>query len=96
MTAAQEVEVVAFDNFVSDIRMDEIRSYNPRLAVARRCNEKDKAGSLSPRTRISALSAWVEKGPIFIVWPFDQSPASYMPARNSTWVFFAVILRATR
>ncbi|MER9451989.1 hypothetical protein [Mesorhizobium sp. M0254] len=33
ITGPQEVKVVAYDNFVSGIRMDEIRSYNPILAV---------------------------------------------------------------
>jgi hypothetical protein len=91
MTAAQEVKVVAFDNFVSDIRMEEIRSYNPSLAVERRCNE-----SLSPPDQDFSSISMVEKGPIFIVWPFDQLPASYVPARNSIGVFFPVILRATQ
>lgn len=62
MTAAQEVKVVACDNFVSDIRMDEIRSYNPSLAVERRCNEKDKAGSLSrPDQDFSSISMGRER-----------------------------------
>lgn len=96
ITAAQEVKVVAYDNFVSDIRMDEIRSYNPILAVERRCNENDKASSLCPPGQDFRPISMVEKGPIFIVWPFDQLPASYVPARNSIWVFFPVILRAAR
>ncbi|MCV3211324.1 hypothetical protein OHD62_31870 [Mesorhizobium sp. YC-39] len=96
ITAAQEVKVVAYDNFVSDIRMDEIRSYNPILAVERRCNAKDKAGSLCPPGQDFRPISMVEKGPIFIVWPFDQLPASYVPGRNSIWVFFPVILRAAR
>ncbi|MGO4642425.1 hypothetical protein AB4Z43_28710 [Mesorhizobium sp. 2RAF45] len=96
VTVAQEVKVVAFDNFVSDIRIDEIRSYNPILAVERRCNENDKARSLCPSGQEFRPISMVEKGPIFIVWPFDQLPASYVPARNSIWVFFPVILRATQ
>ncbi|WP_143748462.1 hypothetical protein [Mesorhizobium carmichaelinearum] len=96
ITAAQEVKVVAFDNFVSDIRMDEIRSYNPILAVERRCNENESANPhCAPGQDFRPISM-VEKGPIFIVWPFDQLPASYVPARNSIWVFFPVILRASQ
>lgn len=95
-TAAEEVKVVAYDNFVSDIRMDEILSYNPILAAERRCTENDKAGSLCPPGQDFRPISMVEKGPIFIVWPFDQLPASYVPARNSIWVFFPVILRATQ
>jgi hypothetical protein len=96
ITVAQQVKVVAFDNFVSDIRMDEIRSYNPILAVERRCTDTDKAGSLCPAGQDFRPISMVEKGPIFIVWPLDQLPASYVPARNSIWVFFPVILRATQ
>jgi hypothetical protein len=38
----------------------------------------------------------VEKGPIFIVWPYDKLPDTYVPARNAIWVFFPVILRAEK
>lgn len=96
ITAVQEVKVVAYDNFVADIHMDEIRSYNPILAIERRCNESDKAGSHCPPGQDFRPISMVEKGPIFIVWPLDRLPASYVPARNSIWVFFPVILRATQ
>lgn len=96
ITAAHEVKVVAYDNFVSDISTDEIRSYDPILAVERRCNENDNAGSHCPPGQDFRPISMVEKGPIFIVWPFDRLPASYVPARNSIWVFFPVVLRAVQ
>lgn len=90
------LKVIAYDDFVSEIHMDEIRSYKPILAVERQCSDKDGSRSIcSPGKDFRPISV-VEKGPIFIVWPFDQLPASYVPARNSIWVFFPVILRASQ
>lgn len=88
------LKVIAYDDFVSEIHSDEIHSYKPILAIERKCSEKDKIGSICASGQAFRPISIVEKGPIFIVWPFDQLPASYAPARNSIWVFFPIILRA--
>ncbi|RWJ01255.1 MAG: hypothetical protein EOR73_14240 [Mesorhizobium sp.] len=91
---AADLKIIAYDDFVSEIHMDEIRSYKPILAIERKCSDKD-GSTCSPGKDFRPISM-TEKGPIFIVWPFDQLPASYVPARNSIWVFFPVILRSAQ
>lgn len=93
---ADVVKVVAYDDFISEIHRDEILSYKPILAVQRKCSDTDKATSRCLLDQDFRPIKLVEKGPIFIVWPLDELPTSYVPARNSIWVFFPTILRATQ
>lgn len=93
---ADVIKVVAYDDFISEIHMDEILTYRPILAVQRKCSETDKATSRCLLDQDFRPIKLVEKGPIFIVWPLDELPTSYVPARNSIWVFFPTILRATQ
>lgn len=87
------IKVIAYDNFVSEIRMDEIQSFEPILAVERKCTADDiSQGSCKEGQEFRPISM-LEKGPIFVVWPFDRLPSAYVPARNSIWVFFPVALR---
>lgn len=90
------IKVIAYDNFVSEIRMDEIRSYRPILAVERQCTQDDRVHDRCEADQEFRPISMVEKGPIFIVWPYDKLPDTYVPARNAIWVFFPVILRAEK
>ncbi|MBN9244887.1 MAG: hypothetical protein J0I98_19050 [Mesorhizobium sp.] len=90
------IKVVAYDNFVSEIRMDEIRSYKPILAVERQCTQDDRVHGRCEADQEFRPISMVEKGPIFIVWPYDRLPDTYVPARNAIWVFFPVVLRAEK
>ncbi|TIQ26286.1 hypothetical protein [Mesorhizobium sp.] len=89
-----KVKVVAYDDFVSELRMDEIQSYAPILAVERQCTKDDRSQGRCKGDQQFRPITMNEKGPIFMVWPFDRLPASYVPARNAIWVFFPVVLRA--
>ncbi|MHA6645210.1 putative pterin-binding protein [Mesorhizobium sp. A623] len=93
---ADVIKVVAYDDFISEIHRDEILSYKPILAVQRKCGDADRATSRCLPGQAFRPIDLLEKGPIFIVWPFDKLPTSYVPARNSIWVFFPTILRANQ
>ncbi|MCO5067041.1 MAG: hypothetical protein M9924_21985 [Rhizobiaceae bacterium] len=87
------VQIVAYDDFISDITLDEIRSYGPILALERSCTRADVTkGKCQAGQQFRAIDL-DEKGPHFIVWPLDKLPSSYVPARNSIWVFFPVAAR---
>jgi hypothetical protein len=90
------IKVIAYDNFVSEIRMDEIQTYRPILAVERQCTQDDRVHDRCEADQEFRPISMVEKGPIFIVWPYDKLPDTYVPARNAIWVFFPVILRAEK
>lgn len=91
--AKSAVQVIAYDNFVSEIRLDEINNYSPILAVERQCTGKDRRGGQCQGGQDFRPITLRESGPIFIVWPYDQLPNDYVPARNSIWVWFVVALR---
>lgn len=96
LAAAPSIKIVAYDDFISEIPRDEILSYKPILAVQRKCSPADRVAlRCAPGQDFRPIDL-LEKGPIFIVWPFDQLPLSYVPARNAIWVFFPTVVRATR
>lgn len=89
----KSVQFVAFDNFMSEITLEEIEKYNPIFAIDRACNEADRAsGRCAADQEFTPLQPQ-EQGPIFLVWPYDELPSAYVPARNSIWVWFVVTVR---
>lgn len=91
--AGNSVQFVAYDNFVSEILIEEIDAYGPIFAVDRACLDDDHETGLCSAGQDFTPLVPEEQGPIFLVWPFDQLPAAYVPARNSIWVWFVVAVR---
>lgn len=96
VTDYRAVQLIAFDDFVSEIRLDEIEDYAPILAVERQCTQGDRYGGLCAHGEEFRAITMEERGPVFLVWPLDKLPAAYVPARNSIWVWFAVSARPVR
>jgi hypothetical protein len=93
LDAKASVQFVAYDNFMSEIMISEVRTYNPIFAIDRACQDSDrKTGRCAVGQEFTPLSP-EEQGPIFLVWPYDRLPATYIPARNSIWVWFVVAVR---
>ncbi|MCX8571093.1 hypothetical protein [Aminobacter sp. MET-1] len=89
------VQIMAYDDFLSEIKLDEIRSYNPIIAIERTCTATDITNGLCKEGQDFRPIDLSERGPHFIVWPLDELPSSYVPARNSIWVFFPIAARPT-
>lgn len=87
------VRFTAYDNFVSEIRMEEIDAYAPILAIERQCSADDRQQGICTADQEYRPISIKESGPIFIVWPFERLPPFYVPARNSIWVWFVVAVR---
>lgn len=93
LDTAKSVQFIAYDNFTSEILLEEIHSYQPIFAIDRACVGADvQSGRCKADQEFTPLSP-EEQGPIFLVWPYDQLPAEYVPARNSIWVWFVVAVR---
>jgi hypothetical protein len=93
---AKSVQFIAYDNFTSEITIEEIQTYGPIFAVDRACVETDRqSGRCTPDQTFTPLAP-EEQGPIFLVWPYEDLPDSYVPARNSIWVWFVVSVRPTQ
>lgn len=93
LTESPSVRIIAYDDFVSDIRHEEITAYVPILAIELGCTEDDRAARRCKPDQEFRPIMMKEKGPIFLVWPLDDLPAAYTPARNSIWVWFPVAVR---
>ncbi|PSH60892.1 hypothetical protein [Phyllobacterium sophorae] len=87
------VEVTAFDNFITKITNEEITAYAPIVAIERSCSDADRSSGACTEGQDFKPLSLDDGGPYYIVWPLDQLPKSYVPARNSIWVWFAVKLR---
>lgn len=83
----------AFDEFLTQVRMQEIDDYEPILAIERACTDEDLRQGRCTEGQDFLPLPMREAGPFFIVWPIEALPESYVPARNSIWVWFVVALR---
>lgn len=93
MDSSRSVRFVAYDNFTSEILIEEIEDYQPIFAIDRACATADlDTGRCRAGQEFTPLSP-EEQGPIFVVWPYHELPAGYVPARNSIWVWFVVAVR---
>lgn len=93
LSTGKSVQFIAYDNFTSEITLKEIEAYNPIFAIDRACLEADRAsGRCTSQQDFTPLSP-EEQGPIFLVWPYEDLPSAYIPARNSIWVWFVVAVR---
>lgn len=93
MGSSKSVRFVAYDNFTSEILVEEVEDYQPIFAIDRACSSADiDTGRCISGQEFTPLSP-EEQGPIFLVWPYDELPAEYVPARNSIWVWFVVAVR---
>lgn len=93
MDTKTSVQFVAYDNFISEIMISEVKTYNPIFAIDRACQDSDRGtGRCTADQEFTPLSP-EEQGPIFLVWPYDRLPTAYVPARNSIWVWFVVAVR---
>ncbi|TIR85112.1 MAG: hypothetical protein E5X04_01415, partial [Mesorhizobium sp.] len=63
---APKVKVIAYDDFVSELRMDEIQSYAPILAVERQCTKDDRTQGRCKDDQQFRPISMIEKGPIFV------------------------------
>jgi hypothetical protein len=90
---AATVEIFAYDDFITTIRMDEITAYQPILAIDQACSGADhKSGRCTDGQEFRPLEL-ADSGPYSIIWPLDQLPKSYATGHNAIWVWFVVALR---
>lgn len=87
------VHFVGYDNFISEIMIEEIGTYGPIFAIERACQDKDREIRRCTADQNFTPLTPEEQGPIFLVWPYDRLPTAYVPARNSIWVWFVVAVR---
>lgn len=89
----ESVQFVGYDDFISEILIEEIRTYDPIFAIERECGAQDRESGRCTASQVFTPLSNEEQGPIFLVWPYEELPTAYVPARNSIWVWFVVAVR---
>lgn len=90
------VEVRADDGFMARVPKADIDSYAPMIAYEKECTDADRqTGKCNADDTYRPLDIH-ESGPFFVVWPYDNLPASYIPARNNLWVWWVIAVRPVK
>ncbi|TIU17955.1 MAG: hypothetical protein E5W49_18775 [Mesorhizobium sp.] len=90
------VEVRADDGFMARVPKADIDSYAPMIAYEKECTDADRqTGRCDADDTFRPLDI-DESGPFFVVWPYDNLPASYIPARNNLWVWWVIAVRPVK
>ncbi|RWG57953.1 MAG: hypothetical protein EOQ65_21475 [Mesorhizobium sp.] len=90
------VEVRADDGFMARVPKADIDSYAPMIAYEKACTDADRhTGRCDADDTYRPLDI-DESGPFFVVWPYDNLPASYIPARNNLWVWWVIAVRPVK
>ncbi len=90
---ATEVELRAYNDFVSKITSDEISRFSPILAIEQQCQDEDRTSGLCSNDQLYRPLSIDDGGPFYLVWPLKDLPPSYVPGRNSIWVWFVAVIR---
>lgn len=93
LDTGESVQFVGYDDFISEVLVEEIRTYDPIFAIERECSAPDRASGRCTESQAFTPLTHEEQGPIFLVWPYEELPTAYVPARNSIWVWFVVAVR---
>lgn len=93
LDSGESVQFVGYDDFISEILIDEIKTYDPVFAIERECGAPDRESGRCTASQVFTPLSNEEQGPIFLVWPYEELPTAYVPARNSIWVWFVVAVR---
>lgn len=93
IAGAKEFEILAYNDFVSSISDSEIDAYSPILAIEQQCVEEDRTDGLCAAGQSYRPLSDDDGGPFYLIWPLKDLPPSYIPGRNSIWVWFVVAIR---
>jgi hypothetical protein len=83
----------AYDGFKAYVKLEEISTYKPILALDIACSPKVIAQNDCPVPGDFRPLALEEHGPFLLMWPLEQMPAYYSPQRNSIWVWFVTSIQ---
>ena len=93
LDSVKSIQAYAYNDFVTEIEMSEIRQFSPILAMERQCTDEDRKTAKCAVGQAYAPLSVKDGGPYYLVWPMDQLPQSYVPTRNSIWVWFVATIR---
>jgi hypothetical protein len=96
ISGASEFEILAYNDFVSNISGNEIETYAPILAIEQECRDADRADGICAAGQEFRPLSVEDGGPFYLIWPLEKLPPAYVPGRNSIWVWFVVTIRPAK
>ena len=93
LDSVKSIQAYAYNDFVTEIETSEIRQFSPILAMERQCTDEDRKTAKCAVGQDYVPLGVNDGGPYYLVWPMDQLPQSYVPTRNSIWVWFVATIR---
>lgn len=87
------IQAYAYNDFVTEIETSVIREFSPIVAIERQCTDEDRKTAKCSVGQDYVPLGVNDGGPYYLVWPMDQLPSSYVPTRNSIWVWFVATIR---
>jgi hypothetical protein len=87
IAGATGIKLSAENGFAATISVDDIRLYNPIIASEVECTDAEVVRRKCRPEAFRPLSVQ-DFGPLFLVWPYDQMPASANPCDHSYWLWF--------
>lgn len=93
LSGATIIEGIALDDYQAKLEMKEIETFDPIIATEIGCTGADQASKTCVKGQEFRPLTDADRGPYYIVWPYDQLPKASDPGDNSRWSWFLVALR---
>jgi hypothetical protein len=93
LSGAKIIEGIALDDYQARLEKKEIDAYDPIIATEIGCTDADRASAVCAAGQEFRPLTDADRGPYYIVWPYDQLPKASDPGDNSRWIWFLVALR---
>jgi hypothetical protein len=90
---AKIVTGVALDGFEAKLETKEIKSYDPIIATEVDCVDADRLAATCTKEQEFRPLTDADRGPFYVVWPYNQLPKSSNADENYRWIWFLAALR---
>lgn len=93
LSEAKIIEGFALDDYQAQLEMKEIDVYDPIIATEIGCSDADRSSAVCATGQEFRPLTDADRGPYYVVWPYDRLPKASGPGDNSRWIWFLVALR---
>lgn len=93
LSEAKIIEGIALDDYQAKLEMKEINTFDPIIATEIGCTDADRSSKACAVGQEFRPLTDADRGPYYVVWPYDQLPKASDPGDNSRWIWFLVALR---
>jgi hypothetical protein len=93
LSDAKGIDGIALDDYQAKLETKEINDYDPIIATEIGCSDTDRSSAVCTTGQEFRPLTDADRGPYYVVWPYEQLPNASDPGDNSRWIWFLVALR---